>query len=456
MKCAIFCRWSKVLALMLALLLTLCACSQEARTEREEPPDAEDTELLGSSATPDVSDAASDTPETPEGGETEVEAELPQVQVVASVVDLSGLYQVPENAVQDIRHWSEGETRFKEKPLAMDGYTIYRVKTSRDLLESYLDMLCENGFTLVATHDQSGYTGSWYEYALMYDGADLATRKGIYTKQPCHIDVWYEDGYWRLEVVDGLNYCDMGLRKSGGVSRVEARGESVQAGLLRLADGTYLTDDGRLSATTAQSAVRSDGEAVTAEPALEKNSGGKYTLTLALVGEEKLTVIWESGAMREGDVYLYSDIEQNDVSVRFDINDEIYNPYIKAAVKLDNLTVRVLHYDEEGDAVLYLYAEGFDIGTREILCAVDLSAAEQAGSSWSSGSSGSTSSSGTYTPSYAKLDCLTCRGDGDCNTCNGYGEVRRYQGKGETVRAKCPTCYGSGKCRTCGGTGKRN
>ena len=60
-----------------------------------------------------------------------------------------------------------------------------------------------------------------------------------------------------------------------------------------------------------------------------------------------------------------------------------------------------------------------------------------------------------YVPEFAKLDCLTCRGDGDCNTCGGYGEVRRYAGAGDTVRAKCSTCYGSGNCRTCGGSGKR-
>lgn len=84
------------------------------------------------------------------------------------------------------------------------------------------------------------------------------------------------------------------------------------------------------------------------------------------------------------------------------------------AVKLDNLTMRVMHYDEEGDAVFYLYTEGFDIGTHEILYAMHLSTAEVAGvSGISSGSSGS-SGSGTYTPSYSKLDCLTCHGSDKC------------------------------------------
>ena len=77
-------------------------------------------------------------------------------------------------------------------------------------------------------------------------------------------------------------------------------------------------------------------------------------------------------------------------------------------------------------------------------------------------SSGSSSDGGftiihrePFVPEFAKLDCLTCDGDGDCNTCGGYGEVDRYAGGGDTVRSKCSSCYGSGNCRSCGGSGKR-
>lgn len=390
-------------------------------------------------------------PEEPE--EPEV-PEVPEERLIAEEVDLSALAQTPENGVQDIRHWSEGEVRFYKKPLPMDGYTIYYLKADRDLLESYLEMLCENGFTLVGSYNQSSYVTKSYEYALLCDASTLPTRKGIYTKEPCHIDVWRETDGWRFEVVDGFELCDLGLRQSGEEGTLGARGESAQAGLLQCSD-TYRTDDDRLSATTLQSTLLINGEATSVEPALEKSSSGKYTLTLTASDDEKLTVIWEKDSFHTGDVYLYADIEQNDVSVRFDIDGETYQAYLLSAVKLSSLTLRVLYYDTEGDAVLYLCAESPAFGTREVLCAVDLNATEE--TSYSSGSSSSgSSSSGTYTPDYAKLDCLTCHGDGDCNTCNGYGEVRRYQGGGQTVRAKCPTCHGSGNCTRCGGTGKRS
>lgn len=62
----------------------------------------------------------------------------------------------------------------------------------------------------------------------------------------------------------------------------------------------------------------------------------------------------------------------------------------------------------------------------------------------------SDSSDHTFTPEFAKLDCLTCDGSGDCQTCGGDG----YKGIGE-AKGGCNTCKGNGKCRVCGGSGKR-
>ena len=53
-------------------------------------------------------------------------------------------------------------------------------------------------------------------------------------------------------------------------------------------------------------------------------------------------------------------------------------------------------------------------------------------------------------PEFAKLDCLTCKGDGDCTRCGGDG----YTNFGD-AKAGCDKCHGNGKCTACGGTGKR-
>lgn len=154
-------------------------------------------------------------------------------------------------------------------------------------------------------------------------------------------------------------------------------------------------------------------------------------------------------------------------------DDEIYANFVTSLRGcVEACTVRILHWDPSGmeDCVIYISLKMVhDADPVEVECLIaapvndeDLLKKEQvkreeeskkkASSSWSS------SSDSKYSPNvaeFAKLDCLTCRGDGDCNTCNGYGEVERYAGAGDTVTSKCSSCYGSGNCRTCGGSGKR-
>ncbi len=72
------------------------------------------------------------------------------------------------------------------------------------------------------------------------------------------------------------------------------------------------------------------------------------------------------------------------------------------------------------------------------------------GSSGSAGGSGKIADGEVDIPEFAKLDCLTCKGDGDCTRCGGDG----YTGFGD-AKAGCNKCHGNGKCTSCGGTGKR-
>jgi hypothetical protein len=138
---------------------------------------------------------------------------------------------------------------------------------------------------------------------------------------------------------------------------------------------------------------------------------------------------------------------------------------------MEACTIRVLHWDPSGveDCVIYISLKmTHDADPVEVECLIaapvndeDLLKKEQMvrEEEEKKASSRLSSSNSTYSPNvaeFAKLDCLTCRGDGDCNTCGGYGEVERYAGAGDTVTSKCSSCYGSGNCRTCGGSGKRD
>lgn len=137
---------------------------------------------------------------------------------------------------------------------------------------------------------------------------------------------------------------------------------------------------------------------------------------------------------------------------------------------MEACTVRVLHWDPSGveDCVIYVSMKlVHEADPVEVECLIaarvndeDLMEKEKKEQEAAASKRGwSSSSDSTYSPNvaeFAKLDCLTCGGDGDCNTCGGYGEVERYAGAGDTVTSKCSSCYGSGNCRTCGGSGKRD
>jgi len=155
-------------------------------------------------------------------------------------------------------------------------------------------------------------------------------------------------------------------------------------------------------------------------------------------------------------------------------DDEIYANFstsLRGCVEA--CTVRVLHWDPSGieDCVIYISMKMVhDADPVEVECLISAPVNDQdlmekellkkeEEQKKSSSSLWSGSSNSTYSPNvaeFAKLDCLTCGGDGDCNTCGGYGEVERYAGAGDTVTSKCSSCYGSGNCRTCGGSGKRD
>jgi len=173
-------------------------------------------------------------------------------------------------------------------------------------------------------------------------------------------------------------------------------------------------------------------------------------------GTDLLKLRWTEKLFQSGEVY-----NLNDILIHGDIDID-YSGKTYTVNSVDAFTLRPLWLDRSGEteSLVYFYIEvgngegGVEL-TLEGLVAAPFNLAENSehtetriGSSSSSGSSSS-----DYDPNvadFARLDCLTCRGDGDCNSCGGSGND--YFGG---YRTKCNTCYGSGNCRSCGGSGKR-
>lgn len=301
---------------------------------------------------------------------------VPSVKVAESV-DLSYLFEKKENGVQDIRYWSNGSIQFDDDPLDMGSYIIYYLDCSKTELAPYIDMLCQNGFTLVAEYDRTsmGISGDKFiAYALVSDHVSgLSTRSGQYTKAQNHIDIWWESMHscWRMEVVKGLELCDLGIRKGGSVVDISTLGESAESGLL-YQDGYYTTEDGRLRSGEKEATIVVDGEVMTGELYnLEKKSRNEYRFYMDGFGKGEMEFSWDKRSMEEGSVFLNT-LEEEDISFTLllpngstKLSSESYKGFSK-------LLLRVMHYDAEGDAVFYLYGESFSGHSVEALMAVNL------------------------------------------------------------------------------------
>ncbi len=377
-------------------------------------------------------------------------------KTVAEPVDLEALAQPPQYGVQDLRFWSQGAVGLSDDPNDMSGYTIYKYRIDRDLLEEYIALLQQNGFTLVDEHHQSSYIGSFQSYGLICDAAtDVPTMEQMYTDTPCHINIWKSDTKWRIEVCDGLQLRDLGLRRDGSKGIIEPQGESLGAGLKRTSSEKYKTTDGRLAAKVGQANVITDGKKTTRE-AVWKSVGNKKYITVKVSEALTVEIRYLSYEVESGSIFLLEEMGLDTATVTLTRGEDDITAGHTGVVRFHSASIRIMYLEEEGDVVVYLCAQPMDTENYpeeiEILCAVNTAPAEEQGSGSGSGSGGSWwDDDEPFVPEYAKQDCLTCRGSGNCTTCggDGYTDIGGYKGG-------CRSCHGDGDCNSCNGSGKRD
>jgi hypothetical protein len=378
-------------------------------------------------------------------------------KTVAKPINLEEFGQLPAYPVQEVRAWGQGEVRLSDEPRNMEGYRLYKYRMSQDVLEDYLALLQEEGYALVGEHHQTSFLGSYQSYGLLRtDATDIPTIDLMYEDIPCHVNIWKCDNEWWVEVADGLTLCDMGLRREGTETSILPQGESVAAGLKQIRKG-YETSDGRLRAKLGQAEVICDGKKL-AGTATWKRSGKRIFVTVEAGDELTAEIMFYEDEVEQNDLFRLETIEEYPASFTLTLDDEKIGAGSTGALSFHCVSLRFMHLDEDGDVVLYLYAQPMNTRqfpeTVEFFCVVNTTPEEKKDTGSGGGFFGG-SNDKPFVPEFAKLDCLTCGGDGDCNSCGGYGEVERYAGGGDTVRSKCSSCHGSGNCRTCGGSGKR-
>lgn len=229
---------------------------------------------------------------------------------------------------------------------------------------------------------------------------------------------------------------------------------SAYAGLYKLSDGSFETSDGKLKTKLGKAMVLRDGTSMTAEAEYDADPSHDERLMVDnFYRNESLYFSVPYSDIMTGDIYLHDDLksdEETKQSYNWD-PEGFYAGLAFAAIhgdgwkyplyknsEYEDLTVRVMYYKKDVEAVFYIYAK-FKSSPYEIeaLCAADLSSVGN-----------NTQSSGGNNVGEGDIDfsCNRCGGSGDCPTCGGSGYEYKRGSDGIQIKTGCGTCYGSGEC----------
>jgi len=384
--------------------------------------------------------------------------------------------------VQDPYNYMPKSMTFERIGEGSDGlqYRKFRGgKDAHDLIEDYVDALCATGnFTRKDSYYEAFSSSTFFDFALTYTGTGRVsgdkpemtfkegvtgdvTIYGVLERSSC-------EGY--IHIVKGLEFDDLGLRSTGESVSTALPGQSLNAELYRLSDGSYQTGDKRFHVAVGKAQVYRDGTAYTVPAALVRNQDkNREELHINnFYRNDSILFTAPYNSLLTGDAFdtrtigLNESVGYEDYATSMDSflewtfsnklvgvchdGDYLYC-YRDGGNDFDQVAVRVMYWDAaREEAVIYLCAT-FDSAPYEYeaLAAVKMETAQASGSAGSGGSSSVLD----------KEDCSWCRGSGRCRDCGGSGRTMNpLAGTGKWIEQDCRSCSGTGNCRVCHGTGK--
>lgn len=294
---------------------------------------------------------------------------------VAEELDLSRYNMAPANGVQDIRFWMGGQF-CRNGVTDMGEYKLYEYGNGAldgDVVEAYVQMLQHCGFTLVEKYYESYYTNSYLSYGLTCDFLpDATAHEQQFTDNQVHISIYKtRNTDWSVNISADLIYCDMGIRQNRDNVEIAPRGDSAGAGLNRLSDGSYQTTDERLCTQVGSAFVIREGVENSAGVFLEMKNGRCILTISGYAPDETLVLDYEDGTLDTGDIFLLNDLVDAEPSLSMTLNGNTAILNRKHGADYHSVTVRVMHYEESKDAVIYFYIENQSGSPAmlEVLCA---------------------------------------------------------------------------------------
>ena len=338
-------------------------------------------------------------------------------EVVSSAIQVENTINAPKNAVPELAAWSN-HTASSDRVITKSEKNVnYTVPTGLETIEEYIEMLQENGFTMVDEYYFSYKNKTFRSWAFTCDASpDAETIKMQYENTPCHVCIWMseDDDEYRIGISPSLQFFDTGVRRNGGVNNEVIAGPSAGAALLRVGAGRYQTADGRLSASLGTAMVIRDGKTYTCDARWVVEGEDERLWVENYYRNEGFFMEVPKNSLMEGDVLQMTNFLRERYYVTEKEKLTAYNwhtPFFAIAYDgqwmgpvlngkdFKALTVRLMYYEPGGEAVYYVYAELKDKepSVVEALVAVDLSV----GSAGSFGNATRMSVGDTFTLNYS-------------------------------------------------------
>lgn len=309
--------------------------------------------------------------------------------------------------IQDLVQYCNGTLSYD--PLSTsENYNVRKFNGSAEdyeVVKAYIDELCSGNLQLVKTYEET-YDDVFFSFGLDYVGLKNITDTVIvnYTEEYCNVNLYGIIERDRLTVSVWtpmeMELVDMGKRYGGARESVGYSGSSIGAGLYKLSDGSFETTDGRLKTASESACVLRDGAVCPASAEFSRNHdlSRDELWVRGFYRDEAVFFCTPAGRLMTGDIYTIRDVMREEswmrnkrMSRESDFTGYTWNlflgtvhdgdyitPVNSELNEYENLTVRVMYWEPDAEAVYYISAE-YDTApyTLEILAAVSLAGADE-------------------------------------------------------------------------------
>lgn len=316
-------------------------------------------------------------------------------------------------------------------------------------------------FSLISSHETDKERALYENYYLAYTGSDDVG--AVRMQETCQLYVGVhnyknkDEVHIRVVAVNGLFAWDNGDRAD--LSAFLAPAPSPAISPSPSASATPSAQPQASSSVSASSTLLPDLSSFYSRSpsAYEEDNGGMHLSFSDMPYSEYPVLLEETLALLQNDRYQLELVDTRSRNITKKTFQERYDFHYTGSRSLALLTDGLDEGQYHVQLIVTRYTKAQEVKVSLNFCTdfqledpgTRTSASVAGGGSSGGGSSGGSTGRDPNVADFARLDCLTCHGDGDCNKCNGYGYIWK-----DDIRSDCTRCS-SGNCPACGGSGKR-